>query len=363
MHFGAGYTGQLFFYVQALASSGSVTLTAKGDKYADSTGTITLLPSGFVISNGDITNASVGGPDVPLGIVAAALTPSLNLSAYQQLRPGAGPVNVTVTSSNPATGTITTSPVVFNTNDQTQPTALHPVAGGTTTITVNPPAGFSTPAQFRSINATVQGAGINSPSDVITGKDLITSSSFSLATVPGSPVTATVTSANTGIATLSTSSTVAGGASISLPNTSGQVQTYFVQGIAPGTTTLTIHAPGYSDATVTVTVYNSGFVLTKNNFTATVGSDTAVGVASAVLLPGTADVFELQSLRPGITAQVPIASSDTTIGTVVSPITVTGGSGSTTFHAVKAGTTNLSVTTPAGYSTPNLFQTITATVQ
>src|SRR5262249_34127635 len=157
-----------------------------------------------------------------------------------------------------------------------------------------------------------------------------------------------------GIATVSTSSTVAGGTSISFPNTSGQVQTYFVQGIAPGTTTLTVHAPGYTDAIVTVTVFNSGFVLTKNSFTASVGSNTAVGIASAVLLPGTLDVFELQPLRPGVTVQVPIASSDTTIGTVVSPISVTGSSGSTTFHAVAAGTTNLTLTTPAGYSTPNL---------
>jgi hypothetical protein len=114
---------------------------------------------------------------------------------------------------------------------------------------------------------------------------------------------------------------------------------------------------------VTVTVYASGFIFTKTDFTATAGTDTPITVSSAVLLPGTLDVFELQPLRPGVTVQLPIASSDTTIGTVVSPISVTGNGGSTNFHAVAKGSAVLTLTTPAGYSTPNLFQTLTATVQ
>ena len=109
LHFGAGYTGQLYFNVQALSNTGSVTLTAKGTatlngspvNFADGSATVTLLPSGFVISNGDIANTSVGGGDVPLGIVPAALqTGTLSLASYQQLRPGVGAINVGVNSSN-----------------------------------------------------------------------------------------------------------------------------------------------------------------------------------------------------------------------------------------------------------------------
>lgn len=363
LHYAAGYTNQLYFYVQALANTGSVTLTAKGTGYADSTATVTLVPSGFVISNSNITNATVGGSDVPIGIAAAALQPgTLNFGSYQQLRAGVSPANVGVTSSNTTVATITTSPVVFNANDQSLSTALHPVGAGNTTISIATPAGFSTPSQFQSISATVQGAGINTNTNVNTGKDLMTSSSFSLGIAPASPVTVTVTSNSPSIATVSTTDTVAGSSSISFSNISTQAPAFYIQGLATGTATLTIHAPGYSDATVTVTVYASGFILSKANFSATPGSDTSVSIAPAVLLPGTMGVYDVQPLRPGVTVQIPITSSDTTIGTVVSPVSISGLSGSTTFHAIAAGSTNLAITAPVGYSTPNSFQQITATV-
>ena len=371
LHFGAGYIGQLYFNVQALSNTGSVTLTAKGTatlngstvNFADGSATVTLLPSGFVISNGNIANASVGGGDVPLGIVPAALqSGTLSLAAYQQLRPGVGAINVGVNSSNTSVATITTSPVVFNAGDQSQTTALHPVGAGTTTVSVATPAGFSTPSNYQSISATVQGAGINTNTNVNTGKDLITSAGFSLGTVPASPVTVTVTSNSPSIATVSSSATAAGTSSISFPNVSNQTPTYYVQGISTGTGTITIQAPGYGTATVTVTVYPSGFIVAKSNLSAAVGTDTTVSISPAVLLPGSLDVYDLQSLRPGVTVQVPITSSDTTVGTIASPVAVSGGSGTTTFHAVASGTTNLTISTPAGYSTPSVSQQLTVTV-
>lgn len=362
MHYAEGFVGSLFFYVQGLANSGSVTLTAKGTQYADSTGTINLAPSGFVITSADINNASVGGSDVSVGIAPAMLDSALNFLSFQQLRAGLTPANVPVSSSNTSVGTITTSPVVFNAGDQAKSTSFHPVGAGTTTLSIATPTGFSTPSGHQSISATVQGAGINSPTNVNTGKDLITSSAFSLATAPGAPVTATVTSSNPSVATVSTSASTAGTSSISFPNTSSQSQTYFVQGIAQGTTTLTIHAPGYTDASVTVTVYASGFIVSKPSLSVSVGSDTSVSISPAVLLPGSLDVYDVQSLRPGVTVQVPIVSSDTTVGTVASPVSVTGGSGTTTFHAVASGTANLTISTPSGYSTPSAFQQVTVTV-
>jgi hypothetical protein len=130
-----------------------------------------------------------------------------------------------------------------------------------------------------------------------------------------------------------------------------------------GTTTLTIKATGYPDATVNVTVNQSGFVLTKSDFSTTVGADTTVTVAPVALAPVSLAVLAQQNLRPGVTVQVPIASSATSVGTVTTPISVTGGSGSSTFHAVAKGSTTLAITTPSGYSTPNTSQSITATVQ
>lgn len=363
MHYAAAYSGQLYFYIQALSDTGTATITAKGTGYADSTATVTLAPSGFVISNGNITNATAGGSDVPVGIAAAVLQPgTLNFASYQQLRAGISSVNVAVNSSNTAVATITTSPVVFSATDQAHSTALHPLTAGNTTVSIVTPAGFSTPSQFQSISATVSGAGINASSNVNTGQDLMTSSSFALSTAPASPVSVTVTSNAPSIATVSTSATTVGSSSISFSNISSQTTTYYVQGISAGTATLTIQAPGYASATVTVTVYPSGFILSKSSLSTSVGTDTSVAISPAVLLPGTLDVYDVQPLRPGLTVQVPITSSNTAVGTVVSPVSVTGGTGTTTFHAVAAGSTNLTLATPAGYSTPNVYQSLTVTI-
>jgi hypothetical protein len=72
------------------------------------------------------------------------------------LNPGLGGVSVAVTSSNTATGTISTSPLVFMDDSTQLNTSFVPVATGTTNITITQPAGFSTPSQYVVIPATVQ---------------------------------------------------------------------------------------------------------------------------------------------------------------------------------------------------------------
>src|SRR5262249_36475233 len=60
-----------------------------------------------------------------------------------------------VTSSNPAVGTLTISPVHIAGGSNTATTAFHPVGIGTTTLTAGPPPGFSTPTVGAQITATV----------------------------------------------------------------------------------------------------------------------------------------------------------------------------------------------------------------
>jgi len=69
---------------------------------------------------------------------------------------------VPVTSSNTGVGVITTSPVGFAANVQFVDTAFDPLTGGTTTIAVAQPAGFTAVVQEisggnRDIVATVTG--------------------------------------------------------------------------------------------------------------------------------------------------------------------------------------------------------------
>ena len=82
-----------------------------------------------------------------------------NFAQQQPIRPaGLGltlPISVAVTSSNPAVGVITVSPVSFSVNVVNQQTAFDPSAQGTSTVTYVTPAGFDTPNDFRTTSFTV----------------------------------------------------------------------------------------------------------------------------------------------------------------------------------------------------------------
>ena len=79
---------------------------------------------------------------------------TLNWAATQPVRGGAS-VNVDVTSSNPAIGAITISPIAFTGNQSASTTQFDPIAQGSTIVTVGTPAGFSPPSNFRQITATI----------------------------------------------------------------------------------------------------------------------------------------------------------------------------------------------------------------
>ncbi len=161
----AGSSSVPTFFVQALGGStpdgsGSETVqyTASAPGYNSETSTITLNPSGFIINSPGSFSTTVGAANTTLTIVPARLDPFfLNYQATQQLRPGIGPVNVTVTSGNTAVGTITVSPVVFNGADSpnSMTTAFDPLAAGTSVIVVQGPAGFQTASNNNHITATV----------------------------------------------------------------------------------------------------------------------------------------------------------------------------------------------------------------
>jgi hypothetical protein len=151
------------FYVQAVASAvGSVQYSASAPGFAMVTSTITINPSGFVLSdfqNVTSFNTTVGAADTTLNVAPAMLDPAtLNLMEIETLIPGSTNTMVPVTSSNPASGTITVSPVIFQgaENPNFITTSFHPVASGTSTvITVGAPAGFRQASSPNQITANV----------------------------------------------------------------------------------------------------------------------------------------------------------------------------------------------------------------
>jgi DNA invertase Pin-like site-specific DNA recombinase len=125
-----------------------------------------VTPSGFDLSS----STSPGWGDFSTTTLSADRTMSVhtyrlndngtisNLSAgRQELRAGHDPVEILVTSSDTAVGTITTSPVTFTAaGGLSRNTAFNPLTAGSTDITIGHPEGFTAPTNGRTtITATV----------------------------------------------------------------------------------------------------------------------------------------------------------------------------------------------------------------
>jgi hypothetical protein len=258
---------------------------------------------------------------------------------------------------------------VFNAGDIFKATAqFDPANLGTTTISIAQPTGFSVPSNFQSATATV-----NSPSITVgnatVGVDLQVSLNVTLQNAPPGPVTVTVTSSDQNIATVTDNGTLAGGSTITFTNvTTTFVGTIFVQGRALGSTTITTQAAGYATNTSSVVVHPSGFILNMSDFTLAASAvNRALRVDAARLDPATLNWSQSQELRGGLTnIQVPITSSNTSVGTIVGSPAVFNARDifiqTVAFDPQAQGTSTITIGVPAGFSTPSNFRTITATV-
>ncbi len=352
------------FFVQG-RSLGTTTLTISAPGYNDATSNVTVDPSGFAFVTGSISTTTFS-TNSSIRLDVGRLNPTtLNFVSSQSLRGGLT-AQVPVTSSDPNVGTITTSPVIFNAGVFTANATFDPANGGTTTIALAQPAGFTTPSSGQQITATVTAPDI-SVGDVVVGRDLQVALSVSLGVSPPNPVTITVTSNNGAVATITKNGTVEGGNSLTFTNvTSSASNNFFVQGRSLGSTTLTITAPGYNDATSQITVDPSGFAfITGSISTTTFSTNSAVRVDVGRLNPATLNFVSSQSLRGGVSAQVAVASSNPSVGTItVSPLTFTSNvfTVNTEFDPANAGSATLSLTQPVGFTTPSNSQQIVATV-
>ena len=360
------------FYLQG-QSVGTATITVSAPGYQSSTIGVTVDPSGFVIYSPNSISTTTFSPVTSVTVFPAILNPVTSaVLGYGSFNPGIGTITVPVTSSAVQVGTVTT-PLSFGGGSSSASFTFTPIAAGTSNLSIATPAGFTTPtpALTQQIVATVSAPPIGvQTTNLGTGQNLQVATYAFLSQTPPSPVTLTVTSADPTIASISTSLTVAGGATIAFPNVINTVaKSYYVQGHNQGTTTITVSAPGFSNQVVNVSVTPSGFVIYSPNSiaTTTFSGTTAVTIFPAYLIPGTLTVLGYGAINPGVgSPQVAVASSVTSVGTVTSPVTFNAGdsSGSFAFQPVNAGSTVLSITQPGGFSTPAPIgnQQITATV-
>jgi hypothetical protein len=385
----AGSTNVPAFYVEGENYSGTgaitATLTASAAGYSDGSATLSLYPTGLSYLTSTPLSTTTFSAATTLTVYAVVLNPgTLTYYTYgYSVGPQAtGGLPVSVTSSNPGVGTLGGSPATIAVGSYyTQAISFHPAAAGTTNLNILTPTGYFTPSnQSVQIVATVTAPGLTIAvnGNNIVGNSTISSGSVTLAAAPPSADTLTITSSDPTHFLVTADPTKVGAASITLALTSGStsVPAFYVEGqnysgTGTITATLTASAAGYSDGTVTVSLYPTGlsYLTSSLNTTATSGP-TTLTVYLLVLNPGTLTYYTYGPTLGPQAAAVPVsvASTNTAVGTITgSPASIPAGSyytQATSFQPVASGTTYLNLAIPAGYFTPsNESVQIVATVQ
>ena len=371
------------YYMQALAGSGTVSITASAPGFGSGSTTASLAPSGFFsdVPGGDFTTNQLA-LNTPMRVCVGRLDPStLQLQQYGNIRAGLSP-SVSVASSNTTVGSIVNSPYTFNGGDECSlytggqaGLQFNPIGTGTTIVTIVTPNGFSTPAFGANFTATVGAAGIDLSATTI-GKDLEAATTLTLqAPAPAGGVDVTIASADPSKVLLASDATTAGTPSIIVNVPEGQQGFgYYVHGLAnTGTVQISASAPGFGNGSTTASLAPSGFFsdVPGGDFATDTSHDTAIRVCVAQLDPTTLNVASYGQIRGGTSAQATMSSSNTGVGVIVnSPVTFTGGTtcdpnfgaGGLAFHPLASGTSVLTVSTPGGFSTPSNLHTFNVTV-
>ena len=350
-------------YVQG-TSTGNTTLTISASGYTSYAAVLNVSTGSVAFTSSANVNVNTADAPLAIGVVLNIGPGKLCYSAGVTscfLNPG-NSAQITLISANTAIAT-SVSPFTMNAGTGFTTGSISGVGAGSTvlqiTATSSPlvtPAFSYGPSQ---IGINVTQASITAPA-VSTGVNLYSPQTFTLAPNPGSARPVTITSSNPAVAVISTNAATLGSGTATVANyTSGTVP-YYVQGLSPGTATLTIAVAGYNSKTSIITVTPSGVVFSPTapaTFSTTSFSPpTTVGLYVAMLNSTTGAVANYCGTsclpNPGATFSVPVSSSDTTIGTV-STSTVTFAPGATqasiTFNPGEVGTTVLALgTQPAG---------------
>jgi len=348
------------FLVQSLVSSGTATYTATASGFGSATQTVTFGPSGFVIASpfglGANFFTTTAAANSPITVFSGLLDSSNNFVTAQAVRGGVT-ASIPVTSGNTGVGTITVSPVTISGGANTVTTAFHPVANGTSVISVGTPPGFTTPASLTSLTATVATPSILITDGVSVGQNLEFVGQITLGQpAPPGGLVVTLTSADPSRLILSASGTTAGAANgvqtINVPEGTSTAQ-FFLQALGnSGTVSYTASAPGYNPKTATITLTPSGLVLvapTGRNFTTSVGAGPTQFILMTAQLDASNNPVGTQAVRGGLSLSVTLTSANPAVGTIQSPITIPAGTDTVTptFTPLAAGNTTVNAQQPA----------------
>jgi hypothetical protein len=392
----AAGTTLMQFYIQGLASSGQVTLTASAPGYSGAAGQVTLMPSAFLLSESGVPNSfgvdfatTTISPPTGLTVTVYQLSSSLQPLTAGQLRPGISQLSVAVASGTTSTGTIQGSPAVFNGGDSSNTTlSFQPLNCNstpcTTVLSVTQPSGFSPPASGGQLTVTVDKPAVSPRMNPTTiGSNLEVGATGALdASVP-SDLTVTISSSDKTKVLLSTSPTGTGSQSITVTVPAGKgvnafgFPSYYVYALTKsGTVTLTASAPApFKSSTFSVTLAPAGFVIDGGNGVGIdvgtmLGRDVTLTVSAYVLDPSSLAPLIPEALSGGLAASPSVAvTSDNPAGVVSgSPVVIASGnaSGTATLHAASSGTATVTAATPStpkGFTTPSSGTSLKVVIQ
>jgi hypothetical protein len=218
------------------------------------------------------------------------------------------------------------------------------------------PAGFDTPASLTSIASTVSTPPIYLSGYQRVGYQLQEPLGVGLSVAPPAPVEVTLSVDDPSIFLISADAQTVGSGSLVLPGSA----TIYLQGLAPGTATLTIEAPGYATTTAAIEVVPSGFRFGPSVpaaiSTSTLAVNWQLAIEAEVNNPDIVNPLSRnRELRPGVTIDVPVTSSDPAVAAVIgSPVAATGPFVPLQVEVdpLSEGVATVQIVQPPGFSTP-----------
>jgi hypothetical protein len=266
------------YYVQGLENvSGAAQVTVLADAFTSGSHTATVAPAGVELQYLDAATTVLSPEDVDVfAAVGVPCTGNSSICQYQAVRAGGPPFIVTLANSDgrvgrlrsdePAlTGQIVTKPIrpgYYYTQAVAGSTtwnglAFDPLSNGTTTVTVTGPAGVVTMSSTGVRPVTVSTPGIQANAAVAVGAGLQSAQAAFLGASGHGGLDVTITSSAPSVVQVAPDGTTAGSASIDVPVANGQTYVPFViHGVegGTGTATVTLSAPGFTSASIAVTV-------------------------------------------------------------------------------------------------------------
>jgi hypothetical protein len=299
---------------------------------------------------------------------------------------GGSAVSVNVTNSDSTVGAVAISTLTIPGGNTFATTPFEPKTPGTTKLGVNVPQGFSPPARFGQLTVTVAPPFITPGDQMSIGKSLQICGTVSLSqpSVKGGLVI-TLTSDNPQLL-FSAKATDPGSKSLTIAMQEGQSSIqYCMESLTDtGSATVTASAEGYRSVPATVILAPSGVLMgflgppDEADMFRKEAAEMQHGIVIALpqkevtltlymarLHPvhhRGADLT-LQGLRPGITATVELQSSNPSVGTITSPVIISGAQATATFTPLSVGTTVISMKTPEGFTETGNANSFTVIVQ